>query len=354
MQNVQQLRYLPVHEKPLIEVQELSKTYFQGMLKKKATKAVDGVSFSIRRGTSFGLIGESGSGKSTVGRMLLRLIKPTSGKIVYDGIDLVGLSGKELTRFRQKIQIVFQDSASAFNPRQMIGEQLAIPLWRFKKVTSQQQLNSRIGELLELVGLSASYANRFPHELSGGQRQRAGIARALSVEPEFLVLDEPVSALDVSVKSQIINLLKHLQEQLGLTYLFITHNLDIVSYLCDDVAVLYQGRIVEMGDTKTLFRNPCHPFTRELLGSILTLQGPLADYYGFPKKSDGSDLLESVLGWSGACPYMAKCPYHTTTCRTGVPELTMAGDNHYVRCFQMDQIGSEKEEERPLLMNTNG
>lgn len=167
----------------------------------------------------------------------------------------------------------------------MIGEQLAIPLWRFKKVTSQQQLNSRIGELLELVGLSASYANRFPHELSGGQRQRAGIARALSVEPEFLVLDEPVSALDVSVKSQIINLLKHLQEQLGLTYLFITHNLDIVSYLCDDVAVLYQGRIVEMGDTKTLFRNPCHPFTRELLGSILTLQGPLADYYGFPKKN---------------------------------------------------------------------
>jgi peptide/nickel transport system ATP-binding protein/oligopeptide transport system ATP-binding protein len=265
-------------DKTLMEVCNLQKIYGgkQGLfLPKRTVTAVKDVSFSIRKGETFGLIGESGSGKTTVGRMLLRLIEPTNGKIVYDGHSLTDLSKKQMRELRSRIQIIFQDSGSAFNPRKTLGEEIAYPLMKFGKYEDKAEVENQVIEMLEVVGLRADFANRYPHELSGGQRQRAGIARALILRPEFLVLDEPVSALDVSVKAQIINLLQTLQEKFNLTYLFIAHNLDLVAYFCDNVAVMYKGEVVESGPTKNIFRNPQHEVTKKLLGSILTLDGDL-------------------------------------------------------------------------------
>ncbi|MGM0878907.1 MAG: ATP-binding cassette domain-containing protein [Bacillota bacterium] len=266
----------------LVEVKGLQKIYGGKkslFLPSKKITAVKDVSFSIRKGESFGLIGESGSGKTTVGRMILRLIEPTNGSIVYNGQSLRDLSKKEMAALRKDIQIVFQDSGSAFNPRKTIGEQIAHALQKFGENKDAQYIHKEVLKMLEVVGLRSDFFHRYPHELSGGQRQRAGIARALILKPKFLVLDEPVSALDVSVKAQIINLLINLQKEFNLTYLFIAHNLDLVAYFCDRVAVLSKGEVIETASTKDLFRNPKHEMTNKLLSSILTLEGDLGEVY---------------------------------------------------------------------------
>jgi len=266
----------------LIEVKGLQKVYGgkKGIfLPTKKVTAVKDVSFSIREGETFGLIGESGSGKTTVGRMILRLIDPTSGSIIYKGQSLMDLSKKEMAALRKEVQIVFQDSGSAFNPRKTIGSQIAHSLLKFGDNPDSQLIRKETIHMLEVVGLRADFYDRYPHELSGGQRQRAGIARALILKPKFLVLDEPVSALDVSVKAQIINLLMELQKEFNLTYLFIAHNLDLVAYFCDRVAVLSKGEVIETSSTMELFKNPKHEMTKKLLSSILTLQGDLGEVY---------------------------------------------------------------------------
>lgn len=267
---------------PLIEVRNLKKVYCG----KKSlfssgenVHAVNNVNFQISRGETFGLIGESGSGKSTIGRMILKLIEPTDGKILYDGRSVTQLSNADMRKFRSKVQIIFQDSGSAFNPRRPIGQQMAYPLIKLKKEDKEKAMK-QVYDSLELVGLRKDFATRYPHELSGGQRQRAGIARALVLNPEFVVLDEPVSALDVSVRAQIINLLEKLQKEYHLTYLFIAHNLDLVAHFCNRVAVMYKGTIVETNKTENIFRYPQNKITKKLLGSILTLDGSLGEIKG--------------------------------------------------------------------------
>lgn len=232
------------------------------------TVAVDDVSFDVRRGETFGLIGESGSGKSTIGRLLLRLIEPTSGEISFDGTPVTNLSAKEMIPLRRRMQIVFQDSASAFNPRKSIGEQIAFPMRQFA-TCPPGEVRPRVLELMERIGLNAGQADRYPHEVSGGQRQRVSIARALAAEPDFVVLDEPTSALDVSIQAQILNLLQELQEEEGLTYLLISHDLGVVEHFCDRAGVLDAGNLVELADTEDLYVNPKHRITRKLLDAVL-------------------------------------------------------------------------------------
>jgi oligopeptide transport system ATP-binding protein len=254
---------------PLVAVDHLVKEFGGTSLFRKSapTRAVDDVSFAIERGEMFGLVGESGSGKTTTGRCILRLIEPTSGRVTFDGQDVLALGARELRQARRHFQIVFQDPYSSLNPRMLVGAIVEEPLV-IHKIGSKADRLSRVRELFELVGLSAEQMARYPHEFSGGQRQRIGLARALALNPSFVVLDEPVSALDVSVQAQVVNLLMDLQQQLHLTYLFIAHDLRLVEHICNRVAVMYLGRIVEMGETAKLFAAPQHPYTRALLSAI--------------------------------------------------------------------------------------
>lgn len=232
------------------------------------TVAVDDVSFDVRKGETFGLIGESGSGKSTIGRLLLRLIEPTAGEIIFDGVPVTDLSPREMIPLRRRMQIVFQDSASAFNPRKSIGEQIAFPMRQFA-TCPPGEVRPRVLDLMERIGLNVGQADRYPHEVSGGQRQRVSIARALAAEPEFIVLDEPTSALDVSIQAQILNLLQELQEEDGLTYLLISHDLGVIEHFCDRAGVLDGGNLVELADTNELYVSPKHRVTRQLLEAVL-------------------------------------------------------------------------------------
>lgn len=235
--------------------------------------AVSNVSLTIQKGTTAGLIGESGSGKSTVARLLLRLADPTGGSIVYRDTDISTMTRRELLRYYRSVQIIFQDSGSSFNPRKTVGDQIYRPMRRLGVVETRSQAMEIVYGMFDKVGLKPDHVNRYPHEFSGGQRQRLGIARALTVQPEFLILDEPTSALDVSIQAQILNLLLELQEEFGFTYLFIGHDLGVVEFFCDRIAVMYKGEIVEEGNTDTIFRNAQHPVTRELVASILSLDG---------------------------------------------------------------------------------
>ncbi|MEM9465724.1 MAG: ATP-binding cassette domain-containing protein [Actinomycetota bacterium] len=257
---------------PLIEVTNLVKHFpiTQGILLRRqvgAVKAVDDVSFSIYPGETLGLVGESGSGKSTTGRTLLRLYEPTSGSIKFRNQEVVGLSGKPLRQMRRHMQMIFQDPAACLNPRMTVGRSIEESLQVHQPIP-KDQFQDRIEELMELVGLNRSFVNRYPHEFSGGQRQRIGIARALAVEPEFIVADEPISALDVSIQAQVVNLLKDLQDELKLTYLFIAHDLSMIRYICDRVAVMFKGKIVEYAETEELYENPMHPYTKVLLSAV--------------------------------------------------------------------------------------
>jgi oligopeptide transport system ATP-binding protein len=290
-------------------------------------KGVDGVTFDIFRGETLGLVGESGCGKSTTGRALLRLLEATSGSVRFDGKDIFALSENELRTARREMQLIFQDPFSSLNPRLSVGETLDRVL-KIHGLGSKEERENRIKEILELVGLTSFHMRRYPHEFSGGQRQRIGIARALTLNPKLIVLDEPVSALDVSIQSQVVNLLEDLQEQLGLTYLFVSHGLNIVRHISDRVGVMYLGKMVELADSDTLFEEPKHPYTQALMSANPIANPRLRDK---PKIILQGDVPSPINPPSG-CYFHTRCPYAQPKCREEAPEFVKTGENQYVAC----------------------
>ncbi len=295
-------------------------------------KAVDGVDFQIKRGETLGLVGESGCGKTTTGRCILQLERPTAGEIVFEGVDLTKLDQKELREYRQKIQVIFQDPYSSLNPRMKIGEIIAEPMYVHGIEPDARKRNQKVGELLGVCGLNPKMADRYPHEMSGGQRQRVGIARALSLRPDFIICDEPVSALDVSIQAQIINLLEDLREEYDLTYLFIAHDLSVVRHLCHRVAVMYLGRIVELADCDELYDAPLHPYTRALLSAV-----PVPD----PEVEQERDVrtvageVPSPINPPPGCVFHPRCPIAVESCSQDVPALREVKPGHWVACTEV-------------------
>ena len=320
----------------LVEVKHL-KEYFNintGLFSSKPLKAVDDVSFSIRRGETLGLVGESGCGKTTVGRTLLHLYEPTDGEIWFDGKQIV--TKKDILEYRKKSAMVFQDPYSSLNPRMTVADIIGEPLDVHKMYNSPAERKERILELMGQVGLNSEHANRYAHEFSGGQRQRIGIARALAMKPQFVVCDEPVSALDVSIQAQVINMFDELQEQMGLTYLFIAHDLLVVRHISDRIAVMYLGKMVELADSKEIYDHPLHPYTRSLMSAV-----PLPD----PKMARAnkrivlSGDIPSPLNAPSGCPFRTRCPYATDACAESMPEFKEVGAGHFVACHNIDKIG---------------
>ncbi len=313
----------------MVEVYDLRK-YFQagGIFRKNYVKAVDGVSFTIMKGETLGLVGESGCGKTTTGRLILKLIPPTSGKIFFDGEDVTKLKGKKLKAFRRRANIVFQDPYTSLDPRMTVFDTIIEPL-RTHGIEVPDPEDFVI-KLLYEVGLNETHLYRYPHEFSGGQRQRIAIARVLALRPQFIVLDEPTSALDVSVQAQILNMLKDLQKKYNLTYLFISHNLGVVKYMSDRVAVMYMGKIVEIASSDELFRNPLHPYTKALLASI-----PVPDPEIAKKKERFRIIGEppSVINPPPGCRFHPRCPYAKQICREREPPLKEIEPGHYVACW---------------------
>ena len=318
-------------EPDLVEVRNLTKHFPMGAgflgVGRDAVKAVDDVSFSIRRGETFGLVGESGCGKSTTGRCILRLIEPTSGSVRFDGQDLLTLSSDGLRRLRREIQIIFQDPYSSLNPRMTVGRIVEEPLI-IHRIGDRRGRRDRVAELLGLVGLEPEHADRYPHEFSGGQRQRIGIARALALNPRFIVCDEPVSALDVSVQAQVVNLLQDLQQQLGLTYLFISHGLSVVEHISTRVGIMYLGKLVEMASSEEIFHNPLHPYTRALLSAIPI---PDPDLRRERLRLTG-DIPTSIEPPSG-CRFRTRCPIAEPRCADLEPQLVEVSPDHLVACM---------------------
>lgn len=315
----------------LLEVKDLVKHFpiRQGVIFSKqvgAVQAVDGISFNVNKGETLGLVGESGCGKTTAGRCILRLIEPTSGEVKFDGKDVPSLPKDELRELRKEMQIIFQDPYGSLNPRMTVGDIVGEPL-HIHKLAKGAAKEKRVREILETVGLSAFHARRFPHEFSGGQRQRIGIARALAVAPRLIICDEPVSALDVSIQAQVINLLQDLQEEFGLTYLFIAHDLSVVKHISDRVAVMYLGKIVELTGKTELYRNPKHPYTQALLSAI-----PEAD----PTIKKERILLKgdvpSPISPPSGCRFHTRCPKAMDICKTQDPAFVDTGDGHFVAC----------------------
>ena len=317
-------------EAPLVRIQDL-KVHFPTSQTRNASvvKAVDGVSFDVPRNTIVGLVGESGSGKTTTGRALLRLFAPTDGRILFDGQDITTLSEKQMLPWRRRMQIVFQDPYASLNPRMTVAEILGEALDTHK--LAQHRRAARIGELLERVGLNADHSRRYPHEFSGGQRQRIGIARALAVEPDFIVADEPVSALDVSVQAQVLNLLQDLQRDLGLTMLFVAHDLAVVDYLCDEVVVMYLGRVMERGPTREVYAHPRHPYTRALL-SAAPVPDPRAPRSRILLKGD----IPSPVNPPSGCVFRTRCPHAIEACGTSAVQPVNVGPGHYAACSRLD------------------
>lgn len=316
--------------KDMIIVKNLVKYYpvFGGVFRQEVdqVQAVDDVSFTIREGETLGLVGESGCGKTTVGHTMLKLREPTSGSVIFDGVDVFKLSNRELKSIRRKIQIVFQDPYASLDPRLPVGESIAEGLKIHKIGTNKDRVNVVL-DALKNVGLEEYHAHRYPHEFSGGQRQRIGIARALALNPEFIVLDEPVSALDVSIQAQVLNILKDLQQEFGLTYLFVAHNLAVVEHISDRVAVMYLGKIVELASRDNLFRKPLHPYTQALMSAI-----PLPD----PTKKRDRIILEgdvpSPLDPPFGCRFHPRCPFVENVCGRDEPELREVEPDHFVAC----------------------
>jgi oligopeptide/dipeptide ABC transporter ATP-binding protein len=313
---------------PLIEARNLTRHFSarQAFGKGPVVRAVDGVSFAIRKGETFALVGESGCGKSTLGRVLLRLIEPTSGDVLLRGENLAGLPAEALRQKRREMQIIFQDPFGSLNPRMSVGEIIAEPL-AIHGIGDSSTRRKRVAELLRLVGLAPEHANRHPHEFSGGQRQRIGIARALALEPSFIVCDEPVSALDVSIQAQIITLMQELQQRLGLTYLFISHNLGIVRQIADRVAVMYLGHIVEIADADVLFSNPRHPYTKALLSAV-PHPDPDRKQERIPLKGDPPSPFNPPSG----CRFHTRCPIAEARCSLEEPDLRVREASHATAC----------------------
>ncbi|MBW2555567.1 MAG: ABC transporter ATP-binding protein [Deltaproteobacteria bacterium] len=309
------------------------KKYFpirRGFLQKISgwVKAVDGVSFEIERGKTMGLVGESGCGKTTVARLILKLLALDQGKIIYQGLDISGFSEKEMRPHRKEMQIVFQDPFGSLNPRMTVGQSVEEGL-RILGIKSHTMRKVRLEKLMEMVGMSPDSTDRYPHEFSGGQRQRIGIARALSVEPSFIICDEPISALDVSIQAQIINLLKDLQDQLGLSYLFISHDLNVVGYLCNTIAVMYMGQVMEYASAEEIFDNPHHPYTRSLLAAIPD-SGPGKKLEPTLIKEDAFDSSAALQG----CKYRPLCSIEAPRCRKEQVLFEKIGEGHFARCWK--------------------
>lgn len=308
----------------ILEVRNLKK-YFD--VKTGSLHAVDDVSFNIKRGKTLGLVGESGCGKSTIGRLILGLHKATSGEIIFNGKDICKMSKAEIHNLRKDLQIIFQDPFSSLNPRMSISEIIGEPLTIHKMIKNKNESYSRVRELMDIVGLSERYANSYPHELDGGRRQRVGIARALSLNPKFIVCDEPVSSLDVSIQAQVLNLLKDLQEELSLTYLFITHDLSVVKYFSDDIAVMYLGQLVETAESEELFKNPAHPYTKALLSAI-----PVPNINHKMERVKLVGELVSPIDPEPGCRFSSRCIYCGDGCIGTDPELINIGLGHFTTC----------------------
>jgi oligopeptide transport system ATP-binding protein len=329
-----------VGPKALIEVKDL-KMHFpvhRGIIFQRqvgTVKAVDGVSFSIKQGETLGLVGESGCGKSTTGRAILQLYRPTAGEVNFNGKDLTKARGDEMRKLRRQIQMIFQDPYASLNPRMTVGDIIGEPI-KVHKLRQGKAVRERVEELLGLVGLNPAFANRYPHEFSGGQRQRIGIARALAVEPSFVVCDEPVSALDVSIQAQVVNLLEELQDKLGLTYLFIAHDLSVVKHISDRVAVMYLGKMVELAEGPQLYTNPLHPYSQALLSAV-----PIPD----PKieQQRRRIILEgdvpSPLNPPSGCNFHTRCPIAIQKCKEEEPPFMDYGDGHFAACWRARESG---------------
>ena len=320
-------------QEAMISVRNL-KMYFPvgGSLfeKKKTLKAVDDVSFDLYPGETFGLVGESGCGKTTVGRTIVRLYQPTAGQILLDGTDIAPLNEKEVLPYRSRMQMIFQDPYASLNPRMTVASIVGEPL-RYQGM-SARDINDRVRELVECVGLKEDHLSRYPHEFSGGQRQRIGIARALASKPDFIVCDEPISALDVSIQAQIINMLEELQARFGMTYLFVSHDLSMVRHISKRVAVMYLGHIVEMAPVNELYANMLHPYTRALMSAV-----PIADPDAAAKSQRivlQGDVPQPINPPSG-CPFRTRCPYADKACAEQIPELKDMGDGHMVACHKV-------------------
>jgi oligopeptide transport system ATP-binding protein len=322
---------------PLLEVRGLRMHFpvSEGIVRRRTighVKAVDGVDFTVQRGETLGLVGESGCGKTTTGRCILRLERPTAGQILYDGVDLAKVDGKDLRALRQRIQVIFQDPYSSLNPRMKIGAIIAEPMMVHGIEPDANKRNARVRELLSVCGLNPNFADRYPHEMSGGQRQRVGIARALAMNPEFIVCDEPVSALDVSIQAQVVNLLEDLREQFGLTYLFIAHDLSVVRHLCHRVAVMYLGHVVELAESDALFDEPLHPYTQALLAAV-----PVPD----PSVEQGRDFrpvkgeVPSPINPPSGCVFHPRCPLAVERCRRERPETRELRPGLFVACSEV-------------------
>jgi oligopeptide/dipeptide ABC transporter, ATP-binding protein, C-terminal domain len=319
-----------VNQTVLLDVKDLRKEFtaanFFGTVK-RSVKAVDGVTLRIFKGETLGLVGESGCGKSTLGRTLVRMYAPTGGTILFDGQDITRLKGKELRPFHRRMQVIFQDPYSSLDPHKRVRESIAEPLSVFEKAGTKET-DEKIADLLRRVGLQPDDMDKYPYEFSGGQRQRIGIARALSVNAEFILCDEPISALDVSIQAQVVNLLEELQDELGLTYLFIAHDLSMVRHISDRIGVMYLGKILELGPSDAVYDEPLHPYTRILLSSI---PEPDPDV-----QKDGGAVLTgevpSPLNVPSGCRFHPRCPYAEEICRTTEPELLQYGDGHFAAC----------------------
>jgi oligopeptide transport system ATP-binding protein len=322
---------------PLLEVKGLRMHFpvTEGIVTRRVVaevKAVDGVDFTVRRGETLGMVGESGCGKTTTGRCILRLERPTAGEIIYDGVDVAKLGRKELLALRRRIQVIFQDPYSSLNPRMTVGAMIDEPMRVHGIEPDAKRRGERVHELLSVCGLNPNFADRYPHEMSGGQRQRVGIARALALKPEFIVCDEPVSALDVSIQAQVVNLLEDLREQFGLTYLFIAHDLSVVRHLCQRVAVMYLGRIVEMADSDTLFDTPLHPYTQALLAAV-PIPGPSVARTRMFRPVKGE--VPSPMNPPSGCVFHPRCPIAVDSCRHTRPEPREVRPGHIVACSQV-------------------
>ncbi len=322
----------PADSAPLLRVDDL-KVHFpirRGVLQRQvgAVKAVDGITFEVRKGETLGLVGESGCGKSTTGRVILQLFRPTAGRVFFEGEDLTALRGEDLRRKRRRMQMIFQDPYASLNPRQTVAEIVGEPL-EVHGISSGQEKDDQVQNLLKIVGLNPQYSKRFPHEFSGGQRQRIGIARALALSPSFIVCDEPISALDVSIQAQVVNLLEDLQKELGLTYLFIAHDLSMVRHIADRVAVMYLGHLMEMTGRDELYNNPLHPYTQALLSAV-----PVPDPYVEERRQRIILMGDppSPANPPKGCPFNTRCPLAIDICRDQRPDWREVSAGHQVAC----------------------
>lgn len=327
----------------LLEVRNLKKYYSvkSGFLNKdrRSVKAVDGINLSVKQGEILGIVGESGCGKSTFGRSILRLIEPTSGEVIFEGTNICGLKKEEMRLKRREMQIVFQDPGASLNPRLTVGEIIGEPLEVFH-ICEGKEKEERIYKLMDLVGINRAYINRFPHEFSGGQRQRLGIARALAVNPKLIICDEPVSALDVSIRAQVLNLMKELKDKLNLTYIFISHDLSVVHHICDRVAVMYLGRVVEIADKKQIYENPVHPYTKALLSAI-PMPNPEVKRERIILQGDVPNPADPPSG----CHFHKRCPYAKKECSETVPPFVTVEPGHQVLCWLAEEQQSETKHE---------